>query len=250
MPHRYVIVLLFFLALAAWQESHAQQLIQGRIEADTYSLEGVYVMNLVTEKATATDSLGRFKIRVSEGDLLVFTAIHLGYARKSIGEQEIERGEVVVQMYSKTIELDGVVLTEYPNINARALGIIDYEPKRYTPRGRRLHVASDPDLEISNFGVSFSLDFIINAITGRTARLKKELEVERKIYYREKLEDYFSDDFFVSHLKLPEEYIGAFKFYVVECTELREAIDNQHRYRAKFELGRLSHDFKSYYDDF
>jgi hypothetical protein len=242
-----MILLLFW----GWKTVSAQQLIQGRVVADSVSVEGIHVLNLVTEKAVVTDASGKFSISVSEDDLLVFSAVHLEYARKSIGTEELKKGEVVVRMFPKTIVLEGVTLTEYPNINAQALGIIDYKPKSYTPAERRLLVATGWDATLNAGtmgGVSLSLDPILNWISGRTAMLKKELEVERRERYQVRLDSYFRDDFYTRDLQIPEGFVKGFKYYVVEDETLQKALDAKNRERTRFELGRLAQDFLSYYE--
>lgn len=229
----------------------SQQSIQGRIVADSASVEGVHVMNLVSEKAVVSDANGGFTITVQEDDLLVFSAVHLEYARKSIGAEELQKKEVVVRMYPKTIALEGVTLTEFPNINAQALGIIDYKPKSYTPAERRLRTATGWDAQASMgtmAGMSLSLDPILNWISGRTTMLKKELEVERRERYQVRLDSYFRDDFYTRDLQIPEGFVKGFKYYVVEDETLQKALDAKNRERTRFELGRLAQDFLSYYE--
>jgi hypothetical protein len=252
MQPRPIPVLLILLLFWGWETVFAQQVIQGRVVADSVSVEGIHVMNLVTEKAVVTDTSGKFSITVSEDDLLVFSAVHLEYARKSIGTEELEKGEVVVRMYPKTIALEGVTVSEYPNINAQALGIIDYKPKSYTPAERRLRTATGWDATANAGtamgGVGFSLDPILNWISGRTAMLKKELEVERRERYQTRLDAYFRDEYYSKDLKIPEEFVKGFKFYVVEDETLQAALDKKNKERTKFELGRLAQDFLSYYE--
>jgi hypothetical protein len=253
MQPRPITVCLMLLLFWGWAGVFAQQLIQGRVVADSVSVEGIHVLNLVTEKAVVTDATGKFSISVSEDDLLVFSAVHLEYARKSIGTEELKKGEVVVRMFPKTIALEEVTLTEYPNINAQTLGIIDYKPKSYTPAERRLRTATGWDATANAgtmAGVSFSLDPILNWISGRTAMLKKELEVERRERYQSRLEAYFRDEYFTRDLKIPQEFVKGFKFYVVEDETLQAALDKKNKERTKFELGRLAQDFLSYYEQY
>jgi hypothetical protein len=251
MQPRPIPVCLILLLFWGWKTVSAQQLIQGRVVADSVSVEGIHVLNLVTEKAVVTDASGKFSISVSEDDLLVFSAVHLEYARKSIGIEELKKREVVVRMFPKTIALEGVTLTEFPNINAQALGIIDYKPKSYTPAERRLRTATGWDAQASMgtmAGMSLSLDPILNWISGRTAMLKKELEVERRERYQVRLDSYFRDDFYTRDLQIPEGFVKGFKYYVVEDETLQKALDAKNRERTRFELGRLAQDFLSYYE--
>jgi hypothetical protein len=44
----------------------------------------------------------------------------------------------------------------------------------------------------------------------------KLVVLERKIATIDKLDEFFNDDFYSSKLKIPHDYIGGFKFYVIE----------------------------------
>ncbi|MFN3640654.1 MAG: hypothetical protein ACK4UK_07025 [Flavobacterium sp.] len=239
-----MILLLFW----GWAGVFAQQLIQGRVVADSVSVEGIHVLNLVTEKAVVTDASGKFSILVSEDDLLVFSAVHLEYARKSIGTEELKKGEVVVRMSPKTIALEEVTLKEYPNINAQALGVINYSPKSYTPAERRLETATSWKPQTGD-GL-LCLDPLINWMSGRTKHLKKELGIEERERFKDQLEFQIKDDFYVSNLKIPKDFINAFKYYVVEEALVQTTLELKDIEKLKFEIGKIAVDFLHYYENY
>ena len=74
----------FFTAIFVQAQNIAEKVINGTIIADSSSVEGVHILNLVNEKSTVSDRNGKFSIAAKEDDLLVFSAIHLEYARKSV----------------------------------------------------------------------------------------------------------------------------------------------------------------------
>jgi hypothetical protein len=83
-------------------------------------------------------------------------------------------------------------------------------------------------------GGSIGLDPIINAITGRTAMLKKELKIERKEYLLQKIENLFKEEYFTENLKIPKEYVRGFWYYAVEDPKLTEAINSNNKMMARF----------------
>ncbi|PKP15046.1 MAG: hypothetical protein CVU07_11760, partial [Bacteroidetes bacterium HGW-Bacteroidetes-23] len=93
-------------------------------------------------KATITNEKGEFWLDVKEDDLIVFSAVHLNYWRKSISANDLKNGKIEIVMSAKVSELEEVVVTDYSRINAKDLGIINYTPKVYTPAERRLRTAT------------------------------------------------------------------------------------------------------------
>ena len=215
--------------------SYGQKTIYGVVKVENASAEGIHVTNLVSEKATITNEKGEFWLDVKEDDLIVFSAVHLNYWRKSISANDIKTEKIDVVMTAKVSELDEVVVTDYSRINAKDLGIINYTPKSYTPAERRLRAAS-----------SGPVDIVLNWISGRTKMLKNEVQIEKKEFMIIWLDDNFEDTDFSNTFKIPTEYVKGFKFYVVEDIDLAQAIQAKNKSRVTFLLGELAQDFLNY----
>jgi hypothetical protein len=136
-------------------------------------------------------------------------------------------------------QLREVMVFQYKHINAVAMGIIPKGQKTYTPAERKLNTASNPYAEFKS-GLVMNTDPIINAISGRTAMLKKVVEVEKKEFSRAKTEDYFDENYFIEKLKIPKEYVKAFQFYIVEDSGYAEAIKAKNKTLARFRMGELA----------
>jgi len=124
-----------------------------------------------------------------------------------------------------------------------SLGILQRPAKVYTPAERRLKTASDYD--VTDFlgptiGFSMGLDPILNAISGRTAMLKKELKVEKKEYLLKKIEYMFREEYFLENLKIPKEYLRGFWYYAVEDQNLEEALNAKKKIMARFIFSDLA----------
>lgn len=213
-------------------------IIKGVVKAENVSVEGIHVVNLVNEKTTITNAQGEFSIEAKEDDLLVFSAIHLEYARKSISKSDYAAKSITITMLPKTNELEEVVLTEYTRINAKDLGIINYTPKTLTPAQRRLYTAQ-----------SGILDPLLNWISGRTKGLKKELEVEKKEGYLVLLNDMFDNNYFQETLKIPELYIEGFKYYIVEEEGVVSPLLTNNKEQTSFILTKLAIEFNEFLKD-
>ena len=60
----------FFIANMILAQESGRIILNGKINANTIDLEGVYVINLKTEKSTITENEGFFSIAAIPGDTL------------------------------------------------------------------------------------------------------------------------------------------------------------------------------------
>ncbi len=232
---------LFHILLLA-QESVPKE-IKGRISAELKDLEGVYVVNLKTEKTVITDKEGNFSIPAVVGDELMFTAVQFKEERVVLTARHFDCDELTVKMAPNIHHLNEVIVRRYDNINAVSLGIISANQKSYTPAERKLKTATGLNPTASATGMtggSISADPLLNLISGRTAMLKKELEVEKKEGYMRQLEKLFDQSHFVEKFKIPLDYIKGFEFYAVENEKFTNVLKSNNKISIEFLLGQLA----------
>lgn len=238
-------ILICFLV---FQISFAQEkMLHGKIVADGNFVEGINVVNLVNEKSTLTDSKGEFQILAKEDDLLVFSSMNFEYKRKLIAAENIESGRFLVEMIPKVNEIETVTIENFQNINAVSLGILEKPVKQLTPAERRLYTAGDfkPIHLLSILGGSLPLDPIINAINGRTKRLKKEIGVEKREYYLNEIQLLFSDEYFTQTLKIPSEYVRGFQLMAIEDQDFIATLKSENKTLSSIRLIQLSEIYKN-----
>jgi hypothetical protein len=235
--------LLFFLFLfhfSGWAQSDT--IIKGKIVSTSSSLEGIHILNLNKGIGIATDDRGYFSIQVTIGDTLQFSAIHLIGTKHIIKKDDFGGNLLFVEMKSKLNELEEVTIVQYKNINAVSLGIVPKNQKTYTPAERKLAAAEEfywySPLLIPLGGMS--VDGLINSISGRTSMLKKELEVERKEFLLSKISDYYEREYFTKTLKIPEDYVDGFLFYIVENERFVRAMKDKNKTMVTFILSELA----------
>ncbi len=219
------------------QTMSTEKKINGKVTADCSDLEGIYIINLHSEKATVTERGGYFSINASVGDTLVFSSVQFKALKVSLKEQDFAKELLFVKMETLVRLLDEVKINEYKNINAVSLGIIPANVKRYTPAKRKLYTAT------SGGGI-LPIDPVLNWISGRTAMLKKEVEVEKKESLLDKILDLFGDKYFTETLKIPEDYIKGFQYYVVEDLKFAEAIKAKNKTMTTFIMNELAVKYK------
>jgi len=223
---------LFLLVQVAFGQIGAVKEIQGKISADSASVDRINIVNLTTEKTTISDANGFFKIPVKAGDILVFTAVNLESVRRKISQQDVEQAVFTLQMVSKSIILKEVVINESA-ISAESLGIIPYGQKKYTAAERKLYTAT------SGGGI----DGLLNAISGRKAMLKKEIIVEKKEQLLARIDVLFEDNYYTETLKIPADYIKGFQYYCIDDSDFANALRAKNKTLTMYLIVKLAENY-------
>lgn len=226
---RIKLCLFFILAANIILAQGPRTILNGKISANTIDLEGVYVINLKTEKSTITEKEGRFSIAAIPGDTLLFSAIQLKEIRIVLEQKDFQEGLFLVKMESSITQLREVVVKRYDNINAVSLGISPSGMKHRTPEERKLYTAT-----------STAGDALLNFMSGRTAMLKKEIVVEGKLSFINQIDNMFNEDYFRKTLKIPSEYVKGFKYYIVENERFTTILKSKNKTQIEFAMVSLA----------
>lgn len=224
----FLLILFVLVSQMTFCQTAGEKLIHGKIVVESGNAEGVSIINLVNEKTTVSDGNGEFSILVKGDDLLVFSSVNLEYYRRIIEDEDLELDVLTIKMTAKIRELEEVIVNKHPEINAVSLGISPKGIKKFTPAERKLATASSMKLNPQG------LDPLINAISGRTKMLKKELEVEKKERLLVYIGALFDDDYYIKTLKIPVEYIKGFQYYCIEKEEFATSLGSKNRTNIKF----------------
>jgi hypothetical protein len=231
----------------SWSQNQERTVISGKITSNTNDLEGVYVVNAQTEAMTTTNSSGAFSILAKPDDVLVFSSIQFKENRVLLTCENFTDLNFTVRMNLVMHQLQEVVIKRYDNINAVALGIVPSGQKSYTEAERKLRTATALDATANAgtmAGGSISADPLLNFLSGRTAMLKKEVEVEKKEFFMKLLERMFSLEHFVERLKIPAEYVKGFEYYAVENKQFTTILNSKNKTSTEFLLGELAVKYK------
>ena len=223
---------LFFILVASQAilgQETGRTVLKGKISANIADLEGVYVINLKTEKSTITEKDGQFSIAAIPGDTLLFSSIQFKEIRVVVSQKDFQEGSFLVKMESNITQLKEVVVKRYDNINAVALGISPSGIRHLTQAERKMYTAK-----------STSGDALLNLMSGRTAMLKKEMVVEGKLSFIDQVENMFDEDYFRKTLKIPVEYIKGFKYYIVENQRFTTILKSKNKTQIEFMLVPLA----------
>ncbi|UPZ17501.1 carboxypeptidase-like regulatory domain-containing protein [Flavobacterium humidisoli] len=223
-----IIVFLFFVQIGFGQKTDLKLLV-GRVQEQSTSIEGVNIINNATQAATVSDSDGNFSIAVHEGDVLVFSAVNLEPVKRRISVEDLIVSSLVIKMTAKEVELKEVIVNENANITAENLGIIPYGQKKYTPAERKVYTAT-----------STSVDKLLNAISRRTAMLKKEVNVEKKEALFRKLEYLFEENYYTDRLKIPVDDIKGFQLFCVDDADFAVSLNTKNKTMSMFLITDLA----------
>jgi hypothetical protein len=239
---KFSFVFLFFLNAVLGQTNAVYRNLNGKVTSTYSDLEGIYLINLKSKETTLTEHGGYFSIKASVGDSLVFSSVQFKALKVAVKETDFNKELFFVKMDPIVRFLDEVRFNEYKNINAVSLGIISPNTKHYTPAERKLRTAEElhwySPLLIPLGGMS--VDGMLNSVSGRTAMLKKEVEVEKKETLMDKVEGWFEKKYFIQTLKIPEDYVKGFEYYIVEDPKFAEAMKSKNKTMATFIMNDLA----------
>ena len=245
-----IISLLFFAAFLQAQDNNSN-LLKGKIASDYEDLENINVINSNQKTHVVTDKKGYFEIVAKAGDTLHFSAVQFKSNRLVVNKEHLEKGMIIVRMEVLLNYLDEVQIKENEEINALSLGIVSETPKKYSPAERKLKTAGDfkPIHLLAILGGTLPVDPILNAINGRTKRLKKEIKIEKKEVALNKLNNLDEFNSYFSQLQIPEENIEGFKYYIVEDERLIAALNAKNIPLSKFIISELAVKFNKLQED-
>lgn len=228
-------------------QAQDRSIINGKVESNTPDLSGIYVINAQTEETVTTDVSGSFSITAKADDVLVFSSISYKEKRVLLKAEDFSNLNFTVKLNMIMHQLQEVVIKKYDNINAENLGIIPYGQKKYTAAERKLETATALNATANGGGMvggSISADPLLNFFSGRTAMLKKEVAVEKKEFFMRLLENMFSLEHFVEHLKIPAEYVKGFEYYAIENDKFTVILNSKNKTSTEFLLGELAVKYK------
>ncbi|MFW0738513.1 MULTISPECIES: carboxypeptidase-like regulatory domain-containing protein [unclassified Flavobacterium] len=227
--NKIIYIALLLLVQLGFTQNKTSKEIFGQIFEQSTSVDAVNIINNATQVTAVSDANGMFSIVVKEGDVLVFSAVNLEGYKRRITAEDMNSALLRIKMTAKEVELKEVVVNENANITAENLGIIPYGQKKYTAAERKVYTAT-----------STSVDKLLNKISGRTAMLKKEVNVEKKEMLFRKMEYLFEENYYTDRLKIPVADIKGFQLYCVDDAEFAVSLDTKNKTMSMFLLTDLA----------
>jgi hypothetical protein len=232
-------IILFLISFSMFSQDNDRKNWKGKVSAPAQSLEGIYVLNLTSKKETATKEGGYFTIPAKEGDSIMFSSIQFKGKTIVLDSKSWEDGLYFVKLETLINQLDEVMVVQYKGFDAYSMGIIPKPAKVYTPAERKLRTATGLDAKVG-LSSSMTIDPLFNMLSGRTAMLKRNVEVEKKERWIDHIENLFEEEYFTEKLKIPAEHVKGFQFFVVENDKFVKTLSFKNKAMAPFLLGELA----------
>jgi hypothetical protein len=207
--------------------------LKGKVMSSIKDLEGITVTNLRSNYSTLTESGGYFTIRVLVNDTLQFSAVQFKDRKVVVRASDLQSDVFYVNLELISYDLKEVVVDQHKGINAVSMGILAVPAKKYSPAERKLH-------EATTGGGIVPLNPILNAISGRTSMLKKEIEVEKKEYTIRKLNEWFEANFYTERFKIPTAYIEGFQYFLADDPQFESAVRSKNKTLTVFLMGEVA----------
>ena len=200
-----------------------RSLISGTVRNDSTGIQNAHVINKTSQKGSITNQLGEFKISAKKGDTLIISDIQYHGQIIVLREDQIERGELDIQLEELTTELEEVVLKQYGNM-ARELGLPNADKKPMNKVERNLNAYSQKSTPMVILQALLfkpgGIDDIYNIVSGNRKRdriLKKRMDEDRRQEINasigSQIRAYLQDDFFLKEVQIPEELIDPYIRY-------------------------------------
>lgn len=218
----FLFIFLIFPAVAIAQE---RTQVTGRVQNVETPLENVHVKNISSGKFSVSGASGEFLLSIRSGDTLVLSHVGMNDLISFIKKEDVSRDLLIFRMSEQSDELKEVVVNEVSEINAVSLGIIPKKIEKLSMNERRLETAGDfkPVHLLGLLVGSLQIDPILNAINGRTKKLKKNIEVEKKQRNIAFLEIYHME-YLQKDMNLSDHEAQLLIGFVIEDAQLNEII--------------------------
>lgn len=224
MKHKYLIILFFICTFISKSIAQERITVQGKVVSKTRDLEDIYIENVSSRKSTTTEKGGYFKLEMQPNDTLIFASVNLNGIRYVVKETDFSKKLLFIPMQATENTLDELIIER--KITSETLGLAP--KKKYTPAEKRLHTAT------SSSGGIIAIDAVVNALSGRTAMLKKALEYERESILVKRIINTFDEDYYIKELHIPKINIEGFGYYLSEDTNVVKALDMKNFSQLKF----------------
>lgn len=209
------LVCLLLVTAAIFAQDNERAILRGTVLYRNVPVPNENVINIDTENAVISNDSGQFAISVKVGDQLAFSAVNYQLEVIEITEAMLENERLVVEVNEKVTELDEVVVTpenqeKFLEVQNQRFREVEYETDRSTEVENI--ALSQQERGLKN-GINFVNIFKALANSGQNDAAEKRPRLKMS----EVLRQVYDDEFYVVDLKLPQDKIDDFLFYVDEA---------------------------------
>jgi hypothetical protein len=222
---RKLVSLFLFISLYSFSQSNNQKFIEGIVYNDnSYSIEGVHVLNITSYEATITDSNGKFKILVNLNDEIIFSAIQFKRRKIKIDNDVFNSLSITIFLEEFVNELDEVIVNSsrlsgslmndlqnsgiVKDLNFDDLGIPGFKGirKEDIPSNSQL----TKELLLAPLTGGLDIERMYNWVSGYYKEKRQFREFKNDFNLIDEIIKFYGLRFFIDEFKLPEDNIHEF----------------------------------------
>ncbi len=193
--------LAIFLLLFQIGFCQSDKLIQGKITSESFSIPGIDIINLSTNKSAVSNMEGKFSIVAKSGDVLLIGGKNYYTKKLFLKEEDINQKLLQIEIKQEIIELETVEITKEIRAN---LG----EQKFVTTRKVDDLLNSPTNQLVYNGSIADGLNLVqIGKAIGSLFKDKDKKTAYNRIIFSDFVAKNFDKTFFLKTLKLREEEI-------------------------------------------
>lgn len=217
------LLLLYFIFTIHCCFSQTEKPIKGIVLCDDSPVQGIEVVNLVTEKTAITNSEGVFLIAAKEEDMLVFISKKHYYKRLFLEKEDFKRNSLRITLTQKPEELEEVIITKAP-LKSKGFYSQAAADEINLEKANRPKPIGVYDGVILNSPDFIRIGKMILAVFNKKKEDKKESHA--KIEFKELTKTNFEEEFFINSLKLKPEEIVLFLEYCDADPKSKTVLEN------------------------
>lgn len=224
--------LLLPLILCITMGSFAQKdvLLKGQIQNDVSDKDFISVINLTMSRGTVTNDDGSFEILGQVNDIIDISALQFKNKKFIVTNKMISEGVISIKLEEDTIilpeivisnsDLSGNLLKDMNSVKVDPVSDVSFlgSTRRIpTPAERRLYTATtrgeDMVEDRTDLRFDIPLAAVLNAVSGRTKKMRTQIDKQRALRQVVALENKFAPTFFTDALEIEVSKIEDFLFY-------------------------------------
>ncbi len=201
-------ILPILLFISQFGFSQTEKPVKGKVLCNDIPIQGIEVLNLVTEKTTITNDKGEFSILAKAEDMLVFVSEKYDYKRLLLEQEDINKPNLVIILTRKPEQLEEVVITKV------SLGHGGYFSQAVADEIKLEKAANNPKpIGVYDGTIENGVDFIRigKTILGLFVKKKENnKEVIPKVEFKELATVTCTQEYFNKTLRLKPEEVALF----------------------------------------
>ncbi|MEW7289024.1 hypothetical protein [Aquimarina sp. 2304DJ70-9] len=250
------ITLVFTLLITFYGYTQEGTMLKGKVLVDSQQAEAIHILNQTQHIGVISDDNGFFEIKVNVGDVIVFSSIQYALKQYVVLKEDVDIDTFEIRLEVAVNELDEVRISQYSltgDLKADIVNIPTHTknlPFWNAAELKQMGVGgfNDAQSPVKNQVVPDEMDATPINLMG-LAELAGDLFKSRKKTKEVVLEitDFYTEEFFVQGLKIPETEYYNFLDYLKEQPGTQLALRSPDKLKTLEFIIEQSQVFKSKY---